>query len=266
MKKVIFVLLAAILLSGCGESIVGEVNGRKISEQEFNRYLKFKRVARQDEKQVKTQLQDYLQREALADVIEDSDLIDREMLEIELNEFRKQMLISRYFEQYLNDTVSEEAVKNYFNTHSAEFEHEKIKVSHILIRTHEGMSDAERQARLTKAQEAYSKAQTGKEFADIAAQYSEDTVSAKQGGDLGWLRRGAIDPVFSERIFTMKAGEISEPFATPFGFHVVKVLEDPQSFSAEYEKVKGDIRYRLRQEAKQAEMDRLLGEVRIEQK
>jgi peptidyl-prolyl cis-trans isomerase C len=173
------------------------------------------------------------------------------------------MLISRYFEQFLEEKVNEEALKNYYNTNADEFQQEKIKAAHILFRTHEKMSDAERQALLTRAQEAYSQANTGKSFAELAGQYSQDTVSAKQGGELGWIRRGAIDPVFSDKVFAMKMGDISEPFATPFGFHVVKVVEDPQVVKTPYEKVQGDIRYRLRQQAKQAEMERLLGEAKV---
>ena len=95
-------------------------------------------------------------------------------------------------------------------------------MAHVLIRTHDKMSEAEKQAALTRAQEAYSKARAGMLFADVAKQYSEDTISAKQGGELGWLSKGAIDPVFSAKIFESKAGDITEPFKSAFGFHVVK--------------------------------------------
>lgn len=262
MKKMSLLTLCCVL-AACGGEKVGSVNGRTVSQEEFSSYLSFKRVPQQDEKRVETLLKDYMQREALADLIEDADFVDPAILEAELNEFRKQMMISRYFEQYLEENVSDEALKNYYATHSDEFQQEKIKVAHILFRTHEKMSDAERQAMLTKAQEAYSKARAGESFAELAEQYSEDTISAKQGGELGWVRRGAIDPVFSGKVFEMKAGDISEPFASPFGYHVVKVQEDAQTVTTPFEKVQGDIRYRLRQQAKQAEMERLLAEADI---
>ena len=85
------------------------------------------------------------------------------------------------------------------------------------------------------------------------------------GGDLGWLQSGAIDPVFSDRIFKMKAGDVSEPFQTSFGYHVVKILEPRQVVKRSFESVKGDIRYKLRSESKQAEMARLLTQVTVEE-
>ena len=263
-KYSVIALILTILFTGCSnEEIVGEVNGRNITVAEFERYLKLKNIPADDEKRVETVLKDFMQREALASGIAESQRIDSALIDAEVNEFRKQVLISRYFEDYLNEKVSEDATRNYYNTHKDEFQRERVKVAHVLIRTNPGMSDAERQAALTRAQEAYSKARSGMLFADVARQYSEDTVSAKSGGELGWLARGAIDPVFSAKIFASQAGDISEPFRTSFGFHVVKTLENPEVSQTPFEQVKGNIRYRLRQQSKQAEMDRLMSEAKI---
>src|SRR5690606_37369456 len=132
--------------------------------------------------------------------------------------------------------------------------------------TNPAMSEAERQALLTKAHEAYSRANAQEDFAALAKEFSEDLLSAKQGGDLGWLQEGAIDPAFSNKVFSMKAGELSEPLVTPFGFHVIKVIDGPQVIKQPFESVSGDIRYRLRQEAKQAELERLKQAAKIEKK
>ena len=257
-RLIIAVSIGLLLLACSNEELVGKVNGRKVTRAEFNNFLEFKNVPPQDSQRVDAMLKDYMQREAFAALIEDAEDFDASLVEAELNEFKKQLLISRYFEKYLNNKVSEEAITNYYNTHADEFQREKIKLAHVLIRTHDKMSEAERQAALTQAQEAYSKARSGMLFADVAKQYSQDTISARQGGELGWISKGAIDPVFSAKVFEAKAGDITEPFKSTFGFHVVMILEDPQVVKTPFEKVKGDIRYRLRQQAKQAEMDRLL--------
>jgi peptidyl-prolyl cis-trans isomerase C len=57
----------------------------------------------------------------------------------------------------------------------------------------------------------------------------------------------------------MEPNQISEPFETAFGFHVVKLLEGPVVVKKPFEAVSGDIRYRLRNQAKDAELKRLLG-------
>jgi peptidyl-prolyl cis-trans isomerase C len=56
----------------------------------------------------------------------------------------------------------------------------------------------------------------------------------------------------------MKAGDVSEPFLTDFGFHIVKVIEAPQDVTKPLNALKGDIRYQLRNQSKKAETKRLL--------
>ncbi|MGY8776376.1 MAG: peptidylprolyl isomerase [Spongiibacter sp.] len=268
-KKRLFAgaMVALVMLSACSDSdnIIAEVNGKPVYASEFQAYLELKRVPLDDEKKVARHKQDYLEREALADQIEQGDYVSPAMAKAEVNEFRKQMLISRHFGNYLADKVSQEAVSNYYAANKSEFQSEQIKVSHILIRTNSAMGKEERQARLTKAREVYSKLREGRDFSALASQYSEDTISAKQGGSLGWVKRGDIDPVFSERVFSMSVGDLSEPFATPFGYHIVQIEEDVKTVEEPFETVKGDIRYQLRQAAKDAEMERLLSEVEIEE-
>jgi peptidyl-prolyl cis-trans isomerase C len=242
---------------------LAKVDGQAVTKQEFDNYLKFKHLPVQKNPQAGALLDQYLQRMALADVISKQPDLEQGLIKAELEDFRTQMLISRYFDQYLNKTVDETAVRNYYNAHPDQFQHKQVHVAHILFRLNSNMSEAERKAKLTAAEEAYSKLKAGANFAKIAARYSEDKVSAKKGGDLGWLKEGAIDPRFSKTVFSMKPGEISKPFETAYGFHIVKVLEGPVEAKQPFEAVEGDIRYQLRNQAKAAEIKRLLSETSI---
>lgn len=259
-------LACATMLAGCGKQSqeIATVNGDSVTQQEFQNYLKFKRIPESDKSRYKHALDQYLQRKALADVISQTDTLDQGEIQAELEDFRTQMLISRYFDKYLDQQVTDAAVKNYYNTHPDQFQSEKVHVAHILIRTNRNMSEQERKAKLTTAQEAYSKIKSGADFAKIAEQYSQDKVSAKKGGDLGWLEKGAIDPKFSKTAFSLKPGEVSQPFETAFGFHIVKLIKGPAVVKKPFDAVKGDIRYQLRNQAKQAELKRLLGKADIE--
>jgi peptidyl-prolyl cis-trans isomerase C len=91
-------------------------------------------------------------------------------------------------------------------------------------------------------------------------------VSAQKGGDLGWLKEGSIDAKFSKILFGLEPAEISEPFETPFGFHIVKLADGPRIVKKPLEAVAGDIRYQLRNKAKQAELERLMKMAKIERK
>lgn len=269
MKYILAIITLSILLSGCGgqnEETIAEVGDKAINSNQFDAYLKFKRLATTDEKKRNALMDQYLEREALAAAIEQSDLLDKDMMQAELDDFRRQMVISRYFEKLLREKVNEETVKNYYVSHASEYERKKVRVSHMLFRTNRNMTETERKAKLTVAQEAHGKLIQGATFDEVAKNYSEDAISAKKGGDLGWMKEGSVNPKFSKVIFELEAGKTSEPFETPFGFHIVKVTDGPAVVKQPLEAVKGDIRYRLQNEVKAAEIETLRDKVKITKK
>ena len=258
---------AFLTLTGCSDSnTVATVNGQDITQAEFNAYLKFKRVPEQDKVRVERALDEYIKRAALVAAIEKTGKLDAGLVQAELEEFRRQMLIGRYFEEHLKKSVDDETVRNYYTNNAAQYEAQRMQVAHILIRVDNKMGETERQAKLSSAHEIYSRIQKGEDFAEVAKTSSEDTVSAQKGGELGWLAEGAVDPEFSKRLFSMKPGEVSEPFLTPFGFHVIKALDGPQVVKRPVESVEGDIRYQLRNQAKVDETERLLKIIKVTRK
>ncbi len=60
-------------------------------------------------------------------------------------------------------------------------------------------------------------------FAEMAKRWSQDELSASEGGDLGWVRRGELVPEFEDAAFRLQVGEVSEPVETPFGYHLIQV-------------------------------------------
>ena len=240
MKDIISIITLAILLQACGSDIptIAYVGDREILQTEFDAYLKHKRI-NNDETLKGNVLQEYLKREALAQAIKKQQLVDQDLLEAQVNEFRKQVLISNYFVEYLKEKVPDQALSNYYASNEEEFSTKKVHVAHILIRTNSKMSDNERQALLTQAHSARSRLITGSSFEEIALQVSDDKQSAKKGGDIGWIKEGALSTEFSQQVFAMKPGEISEPITTSYGFHIVKFIEGPSVIKQPFEKVKG---------------------------
>lgn len=268
-KSVLLSLVIASLLQACSDAnnkVLAEVNGRNVTQSEVKAYLKHKHIPVKAPARVEKAIDNYLQREGLADVIEEQDLLDKEMINMEIKEFRKQMVISRYMEKYLSGKVTEEAVKNFYATNKERFQTRKVHVAHILIRANSKMSEEEIKALSTKAQEVHSRVTSDGDFEKLAAKYSDDKMSAKKGGDLGWITEGAIDPLFSKTTFAMKKDEISDPVRTPFGFHIIKCLDESKVEQKPFEKTRGTIRYELRQKAKQAEIKRLNSLIKIEKK
>jgi peptidyl-prolyl cis-trans isomerase D len=96
---------------------------------------------------------------------------------------------------------------------------EKRHARHILIT---GKDDA---AALKEAQDVLAQAKAGKDFGELAKQYSKDPGSARNGGDLGWADRTAFVAPFADALFGMKPGEIRGPVKTQFGYHIIRLEE-----------------------------------------
>jgi peptidyl-prolyl cis-trans isomerase C len=262
-----FVFALALGVVACkGKKELATVNGRSVPQAEFDAYLKHKHISPTDEKRRDRALDEYLERVALSALIEKEAKLDKAAIEAELAEVRRELVLSRYFERFLEEKVTDEAVKNYYDQHAKNYEQRKLHAAHILVRTNPKMSEEEKKAKRTTAQDIYAKLQSGQAFEELARTLSEDRISGAKGGDLGWLREGSIAPEFSKQVFSMKAGAVSEPFETPFGFHLVKVLEEPKVVRKPFSSALGDIRYQLRAEAKEAEMKRLKAKVNIQKK
>lgn len=259
-------VLPLVLASCSSGDNLATINGKNITKQQFDEYLQFKRIQVRNDDHRNALIDQFLEREALSQVIKNQNNFDKGAAQAELDEFERQMNISRYFDGYLSKAVTEEKIKNYYVANEADFTQQKVHVAHVLFRLNKGMAEEERKAKLTQANEAYSKLKADTKFEKIVDDYSEDRNSAKKQGDLGWLKQGAIDAKFSEKIFSMKKDEISEPFETSFGIHIVKVLDEPATIKKPYEAVMGDIRYQLRQLAKEAELKSLKSKIKISRK
>lgn len=268
-KLFLIIVLLHLSTVGCDKSpITTSVDSSNESDQnsDFYSYLELKNIPIDDKKRVETEKSRFEQRNKMVSVVLTQSILDKKKINVEVAEYKKQLVLSRYFERFLKNKVNKESVRNYYSSNAAKYESKKIHIAHVLIRTNPKMSKEEREALSTKAHEVYSRANSSEDFEALAKAYSDDKLSGKKGGDLGWIKQGAIDTAFSNKVFTMKQGDISEPIVTPFGFHIVKVLDQAKIVKQPFEAVKGNIRYELRQMAKQAETERLLKLVGNEKK
>ncbi len=122
-------------------------------------------------------------------------------------------------------SVSDDDVKKYYAAHPAEFSvPEEREASHILIAVAKDAPQAEIDAAKAKAlQIEQDLKKDPSRFAELAKQYSQDPGSAANGGSLGFFKRGMMVKPFDDAVFSMKAGEISAPVRTDFGFHIIRL-------------------------------------------
>ncbi len=149
------------------------------------------------------------------------------------DEIRRTLALSKY----LDERVSDDEKRSYFNANRNAFNDEKVKASHILIGTTELKTDAELEKAKQKIDEAKKEIDNGADFAEMAKKYST-CPSAENGGDIGFFqRKGSIVEEFAEVAFSMPVGEISEPVKTQFGYHIIKVTDKEEGKDVSYEDV-----------------------------
>ena len=140
--------------------------------------------------------------------------------------------------------VTDEDVRNYWQTHPQEFAGEQeIHARHIFVGFTPGSEDEEARAR-RRAESLLARIKKGEDFGALARSESEGP-SASDGGELGWLRRGTIQPELDRVAFDLPSGGVSEPVRTRAGFHILKVDERRGGEPLPFEEVKEEIRNRL---------------------
>jgi peptidyl-prolyl cis-trans isomerase SurA len=102
---------------------------------------------------------------------------------------------------------------------------EQSKVRHILVKPSTILSDEEARQELVKIRQQI---MDGEDFSEMAREHSEDVGSMLSGGDLGWSLPGKFVPAFEAAMDSTDVGDISEPFRSQFGWHILQVEDRRQ--------------------------------------
>lgn len=137
--------------------------------------------------------------------------------------------------------ITDDEIKRYYTDHIKEFEHgESMRARHILVK------DADAAADILK------KIKDGADFAETAKQYSEDTGSKENGGDLGYFEKGRMVPEFENAAFALKPGEVSGIVKTQFGYHIIKAEDIKPAYTESLDEARQKIKDRLPAERAEA--------------
>lgn len=132
--------------------------------------------------------------------------------------------------------VVDEDLKAYYEEQKEQYTtKERRKISHMLFAfTKDSGADDKQLERALKAKESLKE----KDFAELAAEISDDKLTASKGGDLGLFNVGEMDASFEEAALALKLGEVSDPVKSAFGYHLIKVTELSPSTIKAYDDVK----------------------------
>lgn len=121
---------------------------------------------------------------------------------------------------------------------------ELVRARHILIRSSKDDPIKDQTAAKKKIEDIQKRLRSGEkgeDFSELAELYSEDTGSAKRGGDLGYFARGDMVEEFEKAAFALPVGEVSEIVRTEFGYHLIKIDEKKAARKISYDELKNDL-------------------------
>ncbi len=214
--------------------VLAKVNGKEIKQSDLDFLLQGlgpQRAMQFQSEEGRKQLIDELIHQELfyIDAI-DSNVNEEEEFVAELESAKVNLLKQYAIRKLLQSVkVETEEVAKYYEENKDKFKtEESVQASHILVETKEQADDIVKEIN------------EGLDFAEAAGKYSK-CPSKGNGGDLGEFTKGKMVPEFEEVAFDLPVGEISEPFSTQFGFHIVKVTNKVEGAQKSLEDSKAEI-------------------------
>ena len=150
--------------------------------------------------------------------------------------------------------VTQQDLQAYYEQNREQYRvSEQVNVRHILIKSPlpgpDGKVDPKAlDAARAKAQDVLKQVKAGGNFADLAKKYSEDTVSAKNGGSLGFIGKGRTVPEFEKAAFSLPKGGTSDLVQSSYGFHIIHVDDKQEAHLKSLDEVKGEIEPLIKQQ------------------
>lgn len=146
-------------------------------------------------------------------------------------------------------TLSDKELQDWYDAHKNEFtQEEQVRARHILVMVNDQRNDEQAKARIAQAK---AKLEGGADFAAVAKEFSDDTASKDNGGDLNYFGRNRMVKEFEEAAFGAQPGKVVGPVKSSFGYHLIEVTDKRAGGTQPFETVKEQIRARLSAERAQ---------------
>lgn len=173
-------------------------------------------------------------------------------------DLQRQQLVAREIRGKVS--VSPEEIERYYNAHIDEYSvPSRTDISHIVLRLPEQASSDQVAAITAKAEQIREQIDSGLDFAEAARRFSED-ASGKDGGHLGWFKKGELLEPMEVAATQLKVGEVSGPVRTRLGMHLVRVDARETEGKRDLAELQDEIKQQLYQQAVEQRMQKWLSE------
>jgi len=236
-QRLTWLLVCIIIISSTAiaddKQVVAQIGEKQFTTADFDRWMTFNSESTQkevmaDSKKKETMLTQIITAMVISDIARQEGFNNRTDIKEKMQLMLNHYLALEYLDKVISTqaSVSEEDIQKYYEANKERFSlKESVRARHILIKTNKTMTEADREAAKKKLQDILDQIKNGADFAELAAQYSEDTATNINGGDLDFFSRGRMVSQFEDTAFSLNPGEVSGIIETAYGYHIIKVEE-----------------------------------------
>jgi peptidyl-prolyl cis-trans isomerase C len=176
-----------------------------------------------------------VRRELLLQEAEKRKIGDQAEIADQVTNFRRELLIRTLLQEEIGTKikVEDKEVQDYYTAHPEEFSGDKVRARHILVQTED------------EAKQVLDRLAKKESFEELARTLSKDTGTAAKGGDLDYFSREQMVPEFAKAAFALKPGEVSGVVKSPFGYHIILLVDRQKGQPLTFEQVKAQLQRRL---------------------
>jgi len=218
--QITFLVIFSIFL-GCQKKpegkIIVKVNQVALTEEQIEEFLPPEYKSSVTLEQKKSFVQKWIENELLYQEARKRKIDQKKELQNRIHTTIKDLVVMELLDKEFGENISatEEEARNFYLQNKDNFKRgeEEVRASHIFLKSK------------TQADSVYQELKKGADFAKLAQQESEDSLTNRQGGDLGFFSRSEIAPFIAEVAFKLKNGEVSAPIKSDYGYHILKVRD-----------------------------------------
>lgn len=251
------------------DPVIAVVNGAQVHESEvqladetIGRNLPTQDKAERREAVLKVLIDTIL----LSQAAKDRNIADQADLQRRMTYARNQGLMNQLLSVTSQQAMTDEAVRKAYEEvvvkpASQELE---LHLRHMIFKTAEPKDASAVQASEEKAKAALARVNKGEDFAAVVADVSEDPTTKAKGGDFDWRTRAQMGKEYAEVAFTLKKGEVSPLIKTSFGWHIIKLEDQRTRRPVDFDKIRDRVAAMVASTAQLELIDKVRAEAKIE--
>lgn len=230
MKKIVsmvaLLLSAGMAMAQANDPVIMTVNGKPVLKSEFEySYNKNNSEGVIDKKTVREYVDLFINYKLKVEAALDAKLDTMKSFQDEFKMYRDQQIRPSFV---TDDDMEAEAKKVYQNTKDQIGPNGLVMPAHILIQVNQKAEEAEKAKAKERIDSIYGALKAGADFAEMATKLSQDPGSARKGGVLPWIGPNQTVKEFEDVAYSLQVGQMSEPFESPFGYHIILMKDRKQ--------------------------------------